>query len=256
MGFVGIHVEGDGFIESVEGLEHAFGVDGEGAGVGVFHTVVHEHGSVELIGPEQGRHGEIDFAGVPEIASFALETHGGEGAVVGAVAGDTGFEEGSVGEGVTGAEGAVAVSADGESIAVDVLFFVEVVDDGPEAVAQILDIVVVHLAGRSEDGDVGFDDDIIESGEDLHVAGAGGAEGTGVAGVATTSLSAATAGAAVVGGLGVVFAGIEPEDGGQLLAFMSGSGDINPELVAIDTGDLEAFGFEGCQIGGVIDIVG
>ena len=95
---------------------------------------------------------KADFHGV-----VAVKRHGGQRTVVVAVPGNAGLEERGVGECVSGTEGAVAVPAYREPIAIDELSLIQFVDHRPEVVPQILNVVVVHATLHAEDRRVGFD---------------------------------------------------------------------------------------------------
>ena len=75
-------------------------------------------------------------------------------AVVHAVAGDARLEVRRVRHRVHGAERAVAVTADADAIAIEVAGLLHRLDREIEILAELVDVVIVHAAGRSNDRNV------------------------------------------------------------------------------------------------------
>ena len=119
VGLEGQEDEADGRAVAFERVEEALTLDGESALVVVGFAVDEENRRLDLVGVGEGRHFEVDVGRLPVGALLILEAKGGKGAVVGAAAGDAGFEEVAVGEEIGGHERAVGVAHDGDAAAID-----------------------------------------------------------------------------------------------------------------------------------------
>src|SRR3569833_726324 len=168
---VRIHVERRVLPEAAERLHHAHRARQIRTAVLIFERVVHEDGAAETIGREEGRHVEVGVLALPDRATLVLEAVRGQRAVVHAVAGDARLEVRRVRHRVHRAERAVAVTTDTEAVAIEVAGLVDGVDRKIEILAQLILVVIVHAARRSDDRDVDrLDHDVALRDPDLRAA--------------------------------------------------------------------------------------
>ena len=82
MRFVRKHDEAGGATIATNGFVELDGLQGNGAGVSVFHAVHEEDGVFYVVGGEVRGDFEVDVGGFPNRATLVLETEGSERFVV------------------------------------------------------------------------------------------------------------------------------------------------------------------------------
>ena len=215
--------------------------------------MIEQEGPGDLVGAQERRHVEVRVLRLIEVATLALEPERRERAVVHAVASNTSLEVRHEREGVDGAEGAVAVTAEAHLFAIHEAGVDHRVEHGIEVFLEVARVVVVHLTGLAENRDIGFDERVALTHPQL---GGGGrtrrrdfGELVDVRGIARALVVLCAA----------VFARIEPDHTGQLRARLpvAGQGDFHPELGAIArTRDFEPLELRAGDFRGNIEIGG
>ena len=151
----------------------ALGLDREGARIVIRLAVDQQDGLIDLIGIGEGRHLRIGVAGLPVGALFGLEAERGQGPVVGPRARDAGPEQVRVRQQIGRHEGAIAVAADGNPVAVGDTHLDHSVDGRRRRGRQLFDIGVIGLRPvDADDRHGGVVQDGIALGEQEQVAGA------------------------------------------------------------------------------------
>ena len=133
---------------------------------------------------------------------------------------------------VHGAERAVAVAADAQPRPVDVAQAIELVDDGRKIVAEVVDVIVVHSALRTDDRHVGLNDGISLRDEKFLIAWRRRVELVPILRPLRPVISS------LIG----VLERIEPEERGQPCALLviTRQRDVDEELVAVGARDEHA----------------
>ena len=120
------------------------GLDGKGSRVIVSFAVGEKNGLVYFVGMHERRNFEIGFRAFPESPSFALESEGCKGPVVGAAPGNPGRKKVAVCQQVGGHKSAVAVPTNTNALGVNDAHGIQLVYGCFGARYDLVDKSIVH----------------------------------------------------------------------------------------------------------------
>src|SRR5690606_9933210 len=123
------------------GAVQAFALHREGPGILIVHAMGDQQWGLDLVRVIEGGHTPIDLWGLPKGPSFALETEGCQGTVIGSATSYTGGKKICVGQEIGGHERAIGMAAHPDPVPID----------HPESIGNIIDkgdCVVLDLADK------------------------------------------------------------------------------------------------------------